>query len=217
MNALEVITDAYQWLNRLSPGEALNADDAATGFSRLNTMVDKWSAKRAFLFQHVQTSAAQSGNLTLGVGSWASIAPGTQILAIDANNFPIAPITMAQYQAIYDTTTTGLPAMWTQDGLSNVYFVPVPNGQTVKILTGVGVSQFADQTTQYTVPPGYKAALGIALAVSLAPPILGGVPGDLLRERKDALLAIESYEPAILDCLGFAGQHVTGNILIGWR
>jgi hypothetical protein len=213
MNALQVITDAYEWLNRLSPGETLNADDAAKGFARLNTMVDLWSAQKGFLFQSVETSAAQTGNITLGAGSWAAIAPGSAIIAMEANNVPVSAVTMTQYSSIFDTTTTGLPYLFAHDGLSNVYMVPVPNGQTIKILTGKGVSSFADQTTEYTVPQGYAAALGISLAVSLAPPILGGVPAELLRERKAALNSIKNYEPAVIDY----SSKPTGNILSGWR
>ena len=59
MNALEVITDAYQRCNRLSPGESLGGDDIERGFTRLNLLVDEWAADSRFLFQDVLTSAAQ--------------------------------------------------------------------------------------------------------------------------------------------------------------
>lgn len=216
MNALEVITDAYSWLNRLSPGETLNADDAARGFTRLNLLVDKLSAKNAFLYQSVQTSSAQTGNITLGTGAWASIPAGTLIDAVSSNGAPVSPISMAQYQAIFDTTTTGSPMVYAQDGLANVFFVPVPNGQTLKVLARFGVSEFADQTTQYTVPQGYKAMLGIALAVSLAPAVLGKIPPELLREQKSAMDAIGNYIPAIVDAVGYCNSKPVGNILSGF-
>lgn len=45
--ALDIIIDAYERCNRLSPGETLSADDAAFGFRRLGLLVDEfWSTIR---------------------------------------------------------------------------------------------------------------------------------------------------------------------------
>lgn len=49
--ALDIIIDAYERCNRLSPGETLSADDAAFGLRRLNLLVDELSAHPLFLFK----------------------------------------------------------------------------------------------------------------------------------------------------------------------
>ena len=216
MRALDVITDAYERLNRLSPGETLNADDSDRGFRRLNLLVDELSAKVQMLYRSVLTSAAQTGHITLGAGSWATIPAGTQIVAVSVDDLPISPLTMQQYAGLIDRTTTGSPVAWAQDGLSTVYLVPVPNGQTVQLLTSVGAATFADLTTSYTVPQGVENALGACLAVRLAPSTIGKVTADLLRDERAAMSGIVGVSPSIVDTREFSCAMPAGNILSGW-
>ena len=214
--ATEIVTDAMEWLNKLSPGETLNADDLARGLARLNTIVDKLSAKAPTLFKSVITSAAQTGNITLAAGSWAAIPSGTVIAHLAVDGLEIAQITMAQYLALYDTTITGTPTQWAHDGMANIYLYPVATGQTIKTLHRVSVSSFADATTDYTLAPGFKAYLGIELACSLAPSITGKDPsGSLIRERRDARAVVGNLAPAVIDYHGYGQIVHYDNILNG--
>ena len=218
MRAIDVITDAYERLNRLSPGETLNADDAAFGFRRLNLLVDAWSAKQEFLYRSVLTSAAQTGNITLAAGDWATIPAGTDILSINVDGVDITKLTMLQYSGLYSPTTTGSPVMWAHDGLSTVYLSPVATGQTIQILTRTGVATFADQTTTYTATPGYQDALGAALAVRLAPTVLGKLPGELVRAERAAMMGVMSFTPAVLDVYGYTNSlRESGTIANGYQ
>lgn len=210
MRALDIITDAYERLNRLSPGETLSADDAAFGFRRLNLLVDEMSSSIPFLYQDRLTSAAQSGNITLGTGAWAALGVGDEIVSATANNFPMLPITMRQYNEIYQPAATGIPSVWAFDGLVTVYMWPVPTGQTIKLQTRIGVVAFADQTTVYTAPGGYASALGAALAVRIAPSLMGKVPEYLLRAERAGMAGIEKHDPAILDVSSFSWTHGGG-------
>jgi hypothetical protein len=217
MQAIEVITDAYERLNRLSPGETLNADDAAVGFRRLNLLVDELSARVQFLYRSILTSAAQTGNITLGAGSWAAIPPGTEIVTVKVDGFEISPLTMQQYAGLYSPLSTGSPVAWAADGMSTIYLTPVPNGQTVQLMTLSSVTEFADQTTSYTVPPGYESALGAMLAVRLAPNVLGKVPAELLRAERAATTGIMGVQPAIVDTRDYRCARPNGNVVDGWR
>lgn len=212
MRALDVITDAYERCNRLSPGETLNDDDAAFALRRLNTLVDELSGQGLHLYRDVLTSAAQTGHITLGAGSWAAVAPGAQIVSATADNVPLSPITMQQFNELSTPTTTGAPSFWAQDGLSTVYLWPVPTGQTIKLQTRVGVAEFADLSTDYTAPPGWKAYIGAALAVRVAPTILGKLPPELLRAEARCRGAVASYEPAILDVADYTGMSVSSDL-----
>lgn len=196
--ALSIITDAYERCNRLSPGETLGDDDAASGFRRLNLLVDELSATNTFLFKSVLTSAAQSGPITLGAGAWAAISPGDEIVSATANNLALSPITMRQYNELYQPLVTGVPTVYAQDGLGTVYLWPVPTVETIKLQTRISVSAFADLATDYTMPDGYKSALGAGLAVRIAPSILGAIPPYLLKAEAKCMGAISKYEPAIL-------------------
>lgn len=204
MQALAIIIDAYERCNRLSPGETLGADDAAFGFRRLTLLVDEMSASNTFLFKSVLTSAAQAGAITLGAGAWAAIAPGAEIVSATANNQPLTAITMRQYNELSAPGTTGFPSVYAQDGLGTVYLWPVPAGQVIKLQTRTGVAAFADQDTDYTMPDGYASALGAALAVRIAPSILGAIPPYLLKAEAKCMGSISRYEPAIVDVGSFA-------------
>ena len=108
MRAIDIITDAYQRLNKLSPGETLNADDADRGFMRLNIVADELSAEAPFLYQQILTSAAQTGHITLGVGAWTAIPPGTEILGVTVSTLPISRLTMRQFHASHLPQQTGI-------------------------------------------------------------------------------------------------------------
>ena len=116
MRALDIITDAYERCNRLSPGEVLSADDAAFGFRRLTMLVDELSAQSLYLYKDTLTSAAQTWYITLGSGSWAAISPGEDIVGAACDSLPIDPITMQQYNEQYRPHTTGTPSVYAHDG-----------------------------------------------------------------------------------------------------
>lgn len=212
MQAIDVIEGAYRRLNRLSPGESLSGDDIGTGLEALNLLVDELSADGRFLFRDVLTSAVQTGHITLGAGSWATIPAGAAITSMSVDGVPIRSITMEQYNSISDLTQSGSPILYCHDGLSTIYLYPVANGQTIRIQTGVTVSEFADEITQYTVPPGYKSALAKMLAEALAPVVnANGVTADIAAAARGARAMVSAPQPAILN-----SGNLGGNILNGW-
>lgn len=219
MFALDIIQSAFERCNRLSPGETLGADEAAFGFRRLNELVDELSAQDSFLYQSIFTTATVTGaSITLGTGSWAQISPGSQIISGEAAAFPMAPITMEQYGQIYDNTLAGLPRVYAHDGLATVFLYPVPTAVVVKFQIRIGVSSFADQnTTTYSVPAGWRAALSAALAVRIAPNIIGSVTPALERAEKKLMDSVDRADPKILDVLSYTSQpRNSGSILRGY-
>lgn len=207
--ALEIITDAYERCNRLSPGEALNADDIDFGFRRLNLIVDALSADTKFLYKDVITTATQTGHIALGAGTFAAIAPGTEIVDIVAAGLPLGPITMQQYNAINDATVAGTPYLYAHDGMATVFLYPVPSSVAIKVHTRQGVAEFADiNTTDYSMPPGYKSALGAILADGpFARNIMGAVPPQIASEAQIAMRKIDRYVPAIVDAHSYAPEY----------
>ena len=208
MNALEIINDAYEKCNRLTPGEPLSADDAAFALRKLNLLVDELSSQNLFLFKETLTSNAQSGQITLGVGVWAAVDPGSEIVSATCNNLTMSPITMRQYNELYQPTVTGTPSVWANDGMSTVYLWPVPTGQTIKLQTRSSVVDFADLATEYLAPAGYKSALGAGLAVRLAPTICGGVTPDMEKAERSTMSNINHYDPAINNVTSFTGGRM---------
>ena len=216
MIARDIIIDAYERMNRLSPGETISDDDLAFGLRRLNLLIDELSAESTLLYREIITSAAQTGHITLGAGSWAAIPAGSQVVRATQDGFVLSPITMEQYAGIYDRTQTGPPTCYAQDGLSTVYFWTVPTGQTIALLTRTGAAEFADLTTDYTTRPGVEAMLGASLAVRCAPSVIGKLTPELVRAERAAKQAVLSHRPSILDYVGYSSAPGRPRILNGF-
>jgi hypothetical protein len=217
--ARTIISLALDAMNRLSPGEALDADLAAVCLRRLNAIADDWSAGRDMMPQDLLVAGAVTGpSLTLAAGAFAAIGVGDEIIQAQADGFPMTNITMQQYQNIPNKAQSGRPEVWAYDGLSTVYLYPAPAANTINLMMRVPFASFVDLDTAYTTPSGYQGAFAASLAVALAPSLLGGVTPGLLAAEKKALynVANSTVRPATIPANPMACRP-GGNILQGWR
>lgn len=214
-----ILSLALESMNRLSPGETIDADLAAVCLRRLNTIADDWSVGAKMTPQDQIVAGAVTGaTLTLGADDFAAIAPGTVIPQLQADNYPMSPITMQQYNTIYMKEAAGRPELWAYDGLSTIYLYPAASGNTIHILSRAAFTQFADLDAEYLLPAGYKGAFAAALAVAMAPALLGGVTPDLLRIEMRAMANIAggNIRPAIISASPLT-PNCAGNIMQGWN
>lgn len=194
-------------MNKLSAGETLGGDDAHRMFCDLNEIVDEWSAKRQFLYLDKIFQNLQSGSVIFGTAPWAAIPRGAQVLGVfGINNIPLAPLQANQYAAIPVPATSGTPNVYFYDGLSVILFYPVPIAVNISIHIKTGVQAFFDQTTDYDAPPGYKNALSASLAARSCNWMLGKQPANLLADRKSACMAVEGFDPEILNAYAYGRQ-----------
>lgn len=217
--ARTIISLALEAMNRLSPGETVDADLAATCLRRLNAIADDWSAIPGRMpQQHIVSGSASGTTLTLGQGAFAAVSAGAGVAQLQADDFPMTPITMAQYNNITDKLSAGRPDLWAFDGLGTIYLYPAASGNTVHILSRKAFSQFADLDTDYLLPAGYRGAFSAALAVAMAPSLLGEVPGGLVMAESRALHHIQSanIDPAIISASPLT-PNCAGSILQGWN
>jgi hypothetical protein len=217
--ARTIITLALEAMNRLAPGEALDADLSAACLRRLNAIADDWSAGRDMMPQDQTVTATVTGStITLGVGDFAAITPGDEIIAMQADVVPMAPIPIQQYNAIAVKTTPGRPEVWCADGLSTVYLYPVASGNVLSVVTRKPFTQFADLDTAYTFPAGYQGAFAASLAVAMAPALLGKVTPDLMAAERRAKFNIggATVRPAIINASPLS-RRLAGNVLTGWN
>lgn len=206
--ARAILEDALTFgLNRLSPGEAADADTLATGLRALNSVVDEWNGVKSFLFRTLLTQSAApitTATGTLGT-TWVGIAPGDEILgatySLSGHDYPMACLTMRQYhEQIVDKAEVSEPEFWAHDGLATVYFYPVPNSKSITLRTRAAVSEFADIDTEYDMPAGYRSALSACVAEALAFVMLGGVPQTISIKAAAARnrIAAQACDPAII-------------------
>lgn len=217
--ARTIITLALEAMNRLSPGETLDADLAAACLRRLNAIADDWSAGRDMMPQDQLVAGVVAGaSLTLAAGVFAAIGVGDEIIQLQADGFPMSPITMQQYQNILLKNQGGRPQVWAWDGLSTVYVYPASAGNTISVMTRAPFASFVDLDSAYTLPSGYQGAFAASLAVAMAPALLGGVTPSLMAAEKKALYNVgnSTVRPAILSADPLACRP-GGNILQGWR
>ena len=217
--ARTIITLALEAMNRLAPGETLDADLAAACLRRLNAIADDWSAGRDMAPQDVIAAGAVTGtSLTLAAGAFAAIPAGEEIIAAQADGFRMDPITMQQYNDIQLKNQAGRPQVWAWDGLATVYLYPAASGTTISLLTRAPFASFVDLDTSYTLPSGYQGAFAASLAVAMAPALLGGVTPSLLAAEKKALYNVvnSTVRPAIISANPIAARP-GGSILQGWR
>jgi hypothetical protein len=215
--ARNIITLALESMNKLAPGETLDADLAAVCLRHLNAIADDWSAGRDMTPRDVIASGAVTGaSLTLGASPFAAIPVGEEIISAQADGFRMRLITMQQYNDIPLKTESGRPEVYAWDGMATVYLYPAATGNTINLLTRAPFSSFADLDTNYTLPAGYQGAFAASLAVALAPALLGGVPPGLQLAEKKALfnVANANIRPAIISTDPLTPSRC-GNILSG--
>lgn len=214
--AREIIRGALTFrLNRLSPGEAEDADTFNTCLLALNAIADEWNGVKSFLFREIRTAGTVTTTGTLGT-TWATLVPGDKILGAtysDNGDWPIEELTMRQYhERISDKTTTGNPQYWIHDGLATVYFYPVPTSLSITLRTKAAVSDFADLDTNYSMPAGYKAALQDCLAERLSPVMAPEMFSVASKAASAARLRIgaQTSNPAILSYRGAVVNILNG-------
>lgn len=177
--AQTIVTTALRDINRLSPGETLDADTGDWCLTALNAIVDEFNGSGLFLWREVLTAGTVTSS-TGTIGTTWALSPGIQILGASYNDgtedCDLHVLTMAQYQGIADKTLAEDPSCYAYDGYATVYFYPVPTSRSVTLRTKAEVTAFADLTTDYGMPPGYQAWLGYMLAERVAPSLIGDVP-----------------------------------------
>ena len=222
--ARTIVTLALESMNRLSPGEVIDADLAAMAMRQLNAIADQAGAGRDMLFKQAFTSGRVTGaSFTLAAGSFAAVGIGDEIEGMTADNYQMAPITMAQYRDIFNKATAlGRPQFYAHDGAVTVFLYPVANANLITIQSRIELSQFADLDTDYAMPSGYLMFFASALAVALAPALLGAVTPSLKLNAKAAEHTIQggNVRPMIIggDPINGARQagSTVGAFLGGW-
>lgn len=217
ITARSIVSDALRLINRLSPGETLDADAAADCLASLNSIADEINGSGTFLWREVLTASSpitgDSG--ALGV-DWPSIAVGTLILGAtvnDGTDEPMSPLTMAQYHALSSKDTTGTPCCYAHDGAATVYLYPVPTSRVVTLRTRAAMSEFADLDTEYSMPAGYRANLAALLAERVAPVLSPEMLGHATRAagRARAALRARNANPAIIGADRCRGSIINGD------
>jgi hypothetical protein len=182
----EIIQDALELLQIYGPGDQISAADSARALSTLNDMLDVWSneslACYAILTQSFPLVVGQS---TYTVGPGGQIdgprplrlidQPGSAYL-LDENQNRYLMTVLDEMRWNMQTTAVAnsdLPDLMWYDpqfplGVINIWPTPAI-GFTCSFTSYLQLADFADLTSPFSLPPGYKRAITTNLALSLKP------------------------------------------------
>lgn len=202
---LDLIKDSLREIHVLGRGQSLTAEESQTALTILNDLIGSWSVEGGLIFTETKETfnATGAASYTIGSGGDFNTTRPVRLLAAYATlgtiDYPLELIDDQQYAQIADKTTTGTPASVYNDGnypLSRLYFNPLPTaGYTLTLMSEKELTSYASLATSVTLPPGYRRALRLNLAVELASHY-EKEPGMTLaknaREAKDAVFAANS-------------------------
>ena len=242
----ELCQDAFALLNVFLPGEAMPPADGATALRFLNDLLDEWSTRTQFIpiisrnaFPMVSGQGGPNFPYTIGPGGNFNVTrPSTQNSIVSANlvltassptvRVPLGIYTDDAYDAnaipdLANIQPTGLYYNPTYQGdLGSIFLWPVPtvNYNLLELFLQQSVAQFADLSTTYYVPDGWKRALKYNLADNLQTPYGKQLSQAASRIAVSSASAIKRANTKLSDLMNdasqFAGNRQTFyNILTG--
>lgn len=210
VTAQQVTIAALQRLGVLASGETPTATELTDGMTRLNQMLDSWSASGVMipylsLDTHSLTSAT---SYTIGLGQTINTARPLVLksASVVASGFEqiLEIVTAEKWQAIADKTRAGKLAKVLLFAPSSatagtVYVWPAANGALLQMWSYKALTQFPDlNSTSLTFPPGYERSLVASHAVELASEYGVAVPEALMLTANEAKNAIAALNQSVL-------------------
>ncbi len=221
---------ALQLLGVIDTTSDPSPEDAEIAFEALNDWIDGLATQRLTIHtvaRSTGTYTSSASSITIGSGGTYNIARPLWIQGAaylvpatsPAVESPIAVWNDQEYQAEQvKAQTSTLPTAlyydynWTA-GLGNLYLWPIPTQALTLILyTPTALTEFADHSTDYTFPPGYRRAITFNLANELAPWYPSVTPDPRIKEiavesmanikRANTRIPLAVMDPALLAMSG---------------
>lgn len=184
--ALDIITDALQWINVYAPGETIPDPDAERCLSKLNDMIDGWSNESLITYAYLQQSGVLipgQQTYTIGTGGNFNVprplrilrGPGAAyVLDPNSNKYEMNVVEQPEWNMIGNsgpTVQSNFPDTLFYDPqypLGNMNFFPYPTiGYTAYWFSWLPLTDFASLTSVFALPPGYKDAMQTNLAINV--------------------------------------------------
>lgn len=203
-SALEFITRAMKITGVIGQNETPTSSEADDGLIVLNDMLDSWSVKRSLIYtieQETFNLVSGTQSYTIGSGGVFNTDRPISIDNIVINEgdqvYPLTEITPQAYANLSNKTVdSGIPEFYYIDNdypLATIYLYGVPQaGLTLSIGTWKALQVFADLTTDYTFPPGYRRAIIYNLAKDIAPEYGVTLTAEAAKTAKDSLANIRN-------------------------
>lgn len=184
----QLITEAFEDIGVLAPGNPLDETEATRALSKLTRIFDNWNAERAGVYAarlstyalvpslqpHTIGPAASTPTFTVAQRpvtiDWANIVIATVRYPLNIQDFAAMPTPYASISV--PTVSTDIPTdLWYSADwpLGRIYLWPVPSAAyDIELLTRVVLADLALDDV-VSLPPGYRDALTLTLGEKLAP------------------------------------------------
>jgi hypothetical protein len=186
VKAIDIITEAMQELNLISAVEIPSAEDAAYCLKKLNSVLDEWSARRAYAFNvgfvlytlipnHQPHTIGPTGDFVV---SQRPVRIEAAALVLNTGTQVDLPLNLrdddwwAAQQVKQIATSVPTDLYYSPDEVNgSLYLWPIPTtAYGLRLETWVQLPVFADlNVTSYNLAPGYQRALTLTLAEDIAP------------------------------------------------
>ncbi|MFN7609525.1 MAG: hypothetical protein ACK5QX_01105 [bacterium] len=195
VTAIELIESAMRLDGVYALGEPITDDEANTGLSVLNDLVDALGTANLLIYAptlDVVPLVANQASYSIGpTGTSLVTASPTEVLesstiTYQGVDYPLSKWTLQDYNSITIKNIGGTPGViYPQMSFPNiqVFLWPVPvAGMSLNLWTNKAIASFPDLTTTVSLPAGWKKMLRYLLAEDLAPEFDVPVPPEVIKQ-----------------------------------
>ncbi len=181
VTATDIIKRAMRIIGVIGQNETPSSSEAADALMALNDMLDSWSIDRTYIYSIQQESfplVSGTVSYTIGAGGDFNTTRPNEIdnifVRLNGTDYPLKAINSQDYNGIASKSNNGgIPEYYFFNPaypLGTIQLWGAPSSdQTIYINSWQPLQQFANLTTDYTLPSGYNRALAYGLAMEIAP------------------------------------------------
>lgn len=204
MSATSIAERAMAKARIISPGEAIPAAKLTQVLTELNDMLESWALEKLMVVADVLESfalTAAQAEYTYGTGGDFDSARPIEIkdesfIRGGATDYPVRLLSMDVYRRQYNKSTAARPrimAYTPEYPLGKVLLWPTPTStDSLYLRAAKTVAEFADETTEVDLEPGYSRAIITNLAMEICPNFGKKIPKGLAFLAGQAKAVIKS-------------------------
>jgi hypothetical protein len=195
--ARTITREAMEEIGACGFGETPEPSATDLAFRRLNDMLDAWRNQQLLAYHIGWQSVALTPSTqtrTIGTGGQINVTRPTRIdvgsyVVVGSESHDLKQVTRDEWASISEKTLGGdRPYVFYYEPSSPLGVVHFwPQGTcTAYLAIPTILSTFADLSTEYTLPPGYKDAIVLSLAEKLCRPFSRPIPVTLRADAGNA-------------------------------
>jgi hypothetical protein len=207
MQAQDIINVALKHIGVLASGMTAAPEEYTDALEQLNSLITKWDTERLNIFAiQVNTYTLTGGTQAYTMGTGGTLTGAARAVSIRQANivsltggfhFELKPMTAEEFASIPERGVSAhIPRSYYYDNnypLATIYLYPVPSdASTLELFTWEQLTGFALLTTTFDMPPAYQLAIGLNLAILLAPMFGRQLDPNLATRAEEALNAVKA-------------------------